>query len=252
MSRPLGDATGERLELSAYYADFQEHFAHAREFLKLERGQAFAEPGDASWEAFNRGDWDEAMRLLQARRGDLRQYHQEHAARGTFTRRIRIVSLPVTPYLQWELHLLKIRDETGGPVRILHDTAVADLEDDGPLPEIYTMDSDVLYQAIYDQHGVLDYARRYTDTALADRCRAFIAGLYARGEPIGRFFRREIGPLPPPHLAAPAIPGDYLEQTGRPHPIRSLEDVKRLDGSRAPPDRQRRGTQRDRAGSVYR
>lgn len=220
MPRPLGDVTGERLELPEYYADFQERFARTREFWKLERGQSFAEPGDASWEAFNRGDWDEAMRLLEARRQDLKRYHQENAARGTVTRRIRIVSMPVTPYLQWELQLLRIRDETGGPIRILQDTAVADLEDDGTLPDIYTMDSDVMYQAIYDEHGVLDHAQRYTDAALVGHCRAFIAGLYARGEPVSAFFRRMIACLPPPRQS-PTIPADYLERTGRPHPIRS-------------------------------
>lgn len=221
MPRPLGDATGERLELPAYYADFQEHFARAREFWKLERGQTFAEPGDTSWEAFDRGDWNEAMRLLEERRDDLKRYHQENAARGTVTRRIRIVSLPVTPYLQWELHLLKIRDETGGPIRVLRDTDVADLEEDGPLPDIYTMDSDVMYQAIYDEHGVLDHARRYTDSALVGHCRTFISDLYAYGEPVSDFFQREIAPLPTPRIPQPSIPSDYLERTGRPHPIRS-------------------------------
>ena len=60
------DAVGERLELPEYYADFQRNFRHAREFWKLERGQVFAEPGDASWEAFDAGDWDEAMRLARS------------------------------------------------------------------------------------------------------------------------------------------------------------------------------------------
>ena len=119
MTRPIGDAAGERLELPAYYADFQRNFRRAREFWKLERGQVFAEPGDASWEAFDAGDWDEAMRLAEARRADLRRYHEENTAAGIRTRRIRIVSLPVTSYLQWELHLLRLRDEAGGPIRIL-------------------------------------------------------------------------------------------------------------------------------------
>lgn len=221
MPRPLGDAVGERLELKAYYADFQRQFRHAREFLKLERGQTFAEPGDPSWEAFDRGDWTTAMRLLQERREDLRRYHQENAANGTRTRRIRIVSLPLTRYLQWEMHLLRLRDETGGPIRILLDTAVADLEDEGPLPDIYTMDRDVMYQAVYDEHGVLEYARRYTDTNLVSRCRDFIEDLYDRGEPISSFFTREVVCLPPPRPSEPAIPEDYLERTGRPYPIRS-------------------------------
>lgn len=221
MPRPLDDAVGKRLELSEYYADFRRNFRRARNFWKLERGQVFAEPGDPSWEAFDTGDWDEALRLLEERREDLKHYHAENTAAGTQARRIRIVFLPVTPYLQWELHLLKIRDETGGPVRILHASAVADLEDQGQLPDIYTMDDTVMYQAVYDERGVLAYALRYISRPLVARCRDFIADLYDRGEPIRSFFEREIAQLPPPRPAAPSIPRDYLERTGRPQPIRS-------------------------------
>ena len=209
------------MELPAYYADFEENFSRTREFWKLERGQVFAEPGDASWEAFDCGNWEEAMRLLESRREDLTKYHGEAAAAGTSTYRIRIVSLPLTPYLQWELNLLKIRDETGGPIRILLDSQVADLEDQGPLPEIYTMDNTVMYQAVYDNNGVLECAIKYTDAELVSRCRDFIAHLYRRGEPIGDFFRREVANLPPARPTKPAIPQDYLKQTGRPGPIRS-------------------------------
>jgi hypothetical protein len=220
MPRPLYGATGERLELPEYYADFEKRFACAREFWKLERGQVFAEPGDVSWEAFDSGDWDKAMRLLEQRRADLEQYHRESAAAGTATWRIRIVATPVSPYLFWELHLLKLRDETGGPIRVLPARAVAALEDRGPLPDIYTMDRDVMYQAVYDQYGVLEHALRYTDPVLVSRCRDFIADLYARGEPISDFFEREIAHRPPP-VVGPAIPRDYLARTGRPRPIRS-------------------------------
>jgi hypothetical protein len=221
MPRPLDDAAGERLELHDYYADFQRNFRRAREFWKLERGQVFAEPGDASWAAFDAGDWDEAMRLLEERRADLKRYQKENAAAGRKTRRIRIVSLPVTPYIQWELHLLKARDEAGGPIRILPASALADLEDQGPLPDIYTMDGTVMYRAVYDEHGVLEYALRYTDRTLVRDCRDLIADLYACGEPIGTFFEREIAYLPPPRPTAPLIPRDYLVRTGRPIPIRS-------------------------------
>lgn len=221
MPRPLGDAAGQRLALPAYYADFEKHFARTAEFWKLERGQSFAEPGDASWEAFDSGEWEKALRLLDARREDLTSYHREAAAAGTMTRRIRIVSLPVTPYLQWELHLLRLRDETGGPIRILRDTAIAKLEGEGPLPDIYTLDREVVYQAVYDEHGVLEHALKYIDRELVSRCRDFIVELYARGEPISSFFEREIAHLPPPRFVRPAVPRDYLERTGRPQPIRS-------------------------------
>lgn len=221
MSRPLSGAVGRLMPLEDYYADFERNFATTREFWKLERGQVFAEPGDASWEAFNRGDWDESMRLLEERRADLVDYHREAAAAGTRTYRIRIVGLPLTPYLQWELNLLKIRDETGGPIRVLSVDGVRDLEDQGPLPEIYTMDDKVMYQAVYDDKGVLEAARRFDDPALMRRCREFIADLYRQGEPIGEFFGRQVAQLPPARPVRPAIPPDYLLEKGRPGPIRS-------------------------------
>jgi hypothetical protein len=221
MPRPLDGASGERMNLPEYYADFQKSMLSTREFWKLERGQVFAEPGNASWEAFEAGDWGEALRLLEQGRDDLIAYYRAHAERGTISRRVRIVSLPLSGYLQWELCHLRIRDEVGGQSRILRDIDVAALEDQGPLPEIYTMNDDVMYQAVYDQHGVLAYALRYTDSALVHRCHRFIARLYDRGEPIASFFAREVAHLPPPRPTEPAIPRDYLVRTGRPGPMRS-------------------------------
>ncbi len=221
MSSPLGCAVGERLEIPAYYADFQENYARTAEFWKLERGQAYAEPGNASWEAFDDGNWAESMRLLEKSRDDLIDYFRECSARKMVSRRIRIPAIPPTGYLQWELSVLRLRDELGGPVRILLDTDVADLEVKGTLPDIYTMDNNVMYQAVYDGSGVLEYALKYTDRELIESSRNFIAMLFARGEPIATFFAREIAPLPPPRPGAPVIPRDYLERVSRPRPIRS-------------------------------
>ncbi|WP_199565050.1 DUF6879 family protein [Spongiactinospora rosea] len=217
----LNGATGRRMALAEYYSDFEHNFATAKEFWKLERGQAFAEPGDASWEAFDRGDWAESIRLLEERRTDLIAYHREVAAAGTRTYRIRIVELPLTPYLQWELNLLNIRDQTGGPIRVLRADDLGYLEAQDPLPEIYTMDEKVMYQAVYDEHGVLESARRFDEVELIRRCRSFIVDLYKHGEPIGDFFRREVSHLPPARPARRSIADDYLQITGRPGPIRS-------------------------------
>lgn len=221
MSRPLSGALGLLMSLEDYYGDFKRNFASTTEFWKLERGQEFAEPGDASWEAFDRGDWEESMRLLEKRRADLVAYHREVAAAGTRTRRIRIVSFPLTPYLQWELNVLKVRDETGGLIRVLPGEGVCHLEDQAPLPEIYTMDDRVMYQAIYDEKGVLEAARRFDDRALIRRCREFIADLYRQGERISEFFCREVAHLSPARPPRPTVPPDYLEEKGRPGPIRS-------------------------------
>ncbi|GAB3650198.1 DUF6879 family protein [Glycomyces tarimensis] len=220
MPEPLNGAVGVRMDLDAYYADFKRHFWRSREFWKLERAQTFAEPGDASWEAFNSGDWDESMRLLEERRPDLTDYHDEARAAGVSTHRIRIVEKPISPYLQWELNLLKIRDETGGPIRVLDASEIAELETDGPLPEIYTMDERVMFEAVYDHNGVLECALKYTDPALIAHSRDFIRGLYERGTPIARYFPDNVRHLPPAHPDRRLRDG-YLEQVGRPGPIRS-------------------------------
>jgi hypothetical protein len=221
MPRPLDGAVGERLELAAYYADILENLARAGEFWKLERGQVFAEPNSESWRAFDSGDWEESLRLSEARRAELLDSHARDVARGMTSRRIRIVSLPPTDYLLWELYFLKIRDEAGEPQHILIDTEVEDLEDHGPLPDLNLLDTGVMYQLFYDGNGVAHYAIRYSDEGLVRQCRDFIAELFARGEPIAAFFKREIAHLPPPRPARHAVPHDYFEQAGRPRPPRS-------------------------------
>ncbi|MFI5842705.1 DUF6879 family protein [Catenuloplanes sp. NPDC051500] len=220
MPEPLRGATGERMELDDYYADFERVFWRTGEFWKLERGQVFAEPGDESWTLFNRGDWAGSLRVMEARRDDLTAYHREAAEAGVTARRIRIVERPLSAYMQWELHHLKIRDETGGPIRVLDASAVADIESGGPMPEIYTLGTEVMYQAVYDGSGVLEHVVRYTDQLLVHRCRDFIGALYERGEPVADYFAREVAPLPPPVPDDP-LPEGYLDRTGRPGPIRS-------------------------------
>lgn len=219
MPRPLGSAAGERMELDPYFADFGRDYASAREFWKLERGQSYAEPGEPDWQAFNRGDWAESMRLMEADREELAGLSQEDKARGMIARRVRIVALPLTPYIHWELYALRIRDGLCESIRVLLDTEIADLEDQGPLPDIYTIDRRVMYQAVYNDDGVLENALKYTDGELVSQCRDFIVGLYDRGEPLGSFFEREIAHLPPPRRAEPALPVDYLERKGLSHPV---------------------------------
>ena len=188
MSSPLAGAVGERMELADYYADFEQTFWAATSFWKLERAQTFAEPGNASWEAFDRGDWNEALRLLEAELPAMRERQKRIAAAGFMARRVRIVEFPITPYLQWELHSLAIRDECGGPVRVLPATEIAAAEADEALPEITTVGEDVLYQAVYDDSGVLAAVYRFSDREVIRRCRELIVGLFEEAEPLAEFF----------------------------------------------------------------
>jgi hypothetical protein len=221
MSSPLADMIGELMELADYYADFERNFWRSTSFWKLERGQTFAEPGNASWEAFGCGDWDKSLQLLEAERPALQEYHERVAAIGSVARRVRIVEFPITPYLQWELHALAIRDECGGPVRVLRATDIADLETGGLLPDVHTIGDEVMYEAVYDSNGVLEAAYRFDDRDAVHRCRDFIVGLFERAESLAEFFPREVAPLPPPPPVRRLLPDRYLERSGRPRPIRS-------------------------------
>ncbi|MEE4424255.1 MULTISPECIES: DUF6879 family protein [Streptomyces] len=200
MSSPLGGAIGERMPLDAYYADFEQHFWQSADlgFWKLERQQTFQEPGYDSWEAFARGDWGESLRLLEAGRAEMDGYHRKVDRHGFVARRVRVVEEPLSHYLQWELHALRIRSECGGPTRIVRADQVSQFESEAPLPEIYTLGSHVMYQAVYDDQGILESARKFVDPELILHCQKFIQGLYEVGEPLEDWFGDHVAPLPPP------------------------------------------------------
>jgi hypothetical protein len=164
----------------------------------LERQQVFKEPDYDSWVAFARGNWDESMRLLEAGRADMEDYHRKIAEHGFMAARVRVVEEPISAYLQWELNALRIRDECGGSVHIVRPAQLARLETSGPLPEIYTLGLNVMYEAVDDQEGILDSVVRYVDRDLIARCQRFIADLYEVGEPLNHYFARHVAPLPPP------------------------------------------------------
>ncbi|MBX6381535.1 MAG: hypothetical protein IRZ07_00980 [Microbispora sp.] len=183
---------GERLTRRAYQDDFGEHFWAIREhdFWKLERRQAFDEPEDESWTAFSAGDWKRSLRLLDERRDAIQDYYRRIDAAGFRTRRVRVVEEPITPYLRWELQLLRMRHQYGGLVRIVSAKEVRPLETANQLPELVVLGDDVMYEVLYDEHGVLAGGVRYTDRSLIDRCRTMIENLYRVGEDITEYFAR--------------------------------------------------------------
>jgi hypothetical protein len=200
MSDLLGGAPGERMDLDSYYADFERHFWSITDpgFWKLERQQVFKEPGYDSWEAFARGDWDDSMRLLETGRADLETEYRKIADHGFVTGRARIVEEPISAYLQWELTALRIRDECGGPVHIVRPDQAARFESNGPLPEINVLGTNVMYEIVYDDEGVIDHAVRHVDRDLISRCQRLVAELFEVGEPLKQYFERKVAPLPPP------------------------------------------------------
>ncbi|MCD0447667.1 hypothetical protein LO762_00420 [Actinocorallia sp. API 0066] len=200
MLEGFGKAVPERLGLAEYWADFEKRFWETREpgFWKLERQQVFKEPGEPSWEAFAAGDWDASLRSIREREADYADYYRRVADHGFVSHRVRIVEKPFSPYLRWELHLLAMRHAKGGLTSVVHASDVAEFEKSGPLPEIYTLGTDVMYEAVYNDDGVLEAANRFTDSALISTCQRFIEDLYRAGEPLDTFMAREIAHLDPP------------------------------------------------------
>jgi hypothetical protein len=200
MRELLDGAEGERLERADYLADFDRHFWSIGEpgFWKLQRQQYFREPGYDTWEAFARGDWDESLRLLEDGRAAIADEHRRVDARGFSVRWVRVVEEPLTPYLQWELNVLRVREDCGSVVRVVRPHQVTALETAGPLPEIHTLGGTVMYQAIYGEDGALAGALRYTDPDLIARCQRVIADLHASGELLADYFEREVAGLKPP------------------------------------------------------
>jgi Family of unknown function (DUF6879) len=191
------------LELSpeSYLEDFWPHFRQVEDVLwKLERIQDFREPDEPSWVAMAEGDWERALALIEQKRGESQQ--QAKSSEGFVNRRLRIVERPVTPYLQWEMHILKIRVETGEQeIKVLDAHVVRHLEAEQQLPELLVLGTSALYEVLYGEAGVLSGARRIDDRKVIDACRQELAELFDKGEDLLTYFEREIEPLPRPNIS---------------------------------------------------
>lgn len=81
----LPSGQGERLSRAEYGEDFGRRYEALRDVgcWKLERRQHFEEQSDTSRDALRRGDWPEALRLLDERRDALRAEAADGAVRYT-------------------------------------------------------------------------------------------------------------------------------------------------------------------------
>ncbi|MFE7235058.1 DUF6879 family protein [Streptomyces sp. NPDC057596] len=194
--------TFERMERPAYHADFRRVYESGIHHLnKLERGQNFKERGFASWEAFAAGEWNRALSLTQEKRDVYARQFRDAARLGILERRLRVVEFPVTPYVQWELYVLRLRVELGDNIRVLDAREISDIEKDRPVPEVVILGDVAMYEVLYDDDGNAAGANRFTDRALIRETSAGFDALYERGDDFHDFFDREIAPLAPPAVA---------------------------------------------------
>ncbi|HEX2133313.1 MAG TPA: hypothetical protein VHH15_17330 [Actinophytocola sp.] len=199
MSDVAREFPGESLELDEYLADFEHRFWSTgnRRCWKIERRQTFVEQGSASYDAFDKGDWEGALKLIEKRRQDIVEQHTKIASWGMEICRVRIVEEPLSPYLIWELNSLRQRRELGENIRVVESDSIAELERDGELPEIVGVDANVAYRVIYNAHGAAARAVRTTDRSTAEHWRSVFTRLFAAGVDMADFFDRRVAGLRP-------------------------------------------------------
>jgi hypothetical protein len=192
----------ERMDRPTYHADFRRNYqSEIRHLNKLERGQNFKERGFPSWEAFAAGEWDRALSLIQEKRDVYARQFREAARLDILERRLRVVEFPVTPYVQWELFVLRLRVDLGDNIRVLDARKISDIEKDRPVPEVVILGDVAMYEVLYDDDGNAMGANHFTDRALIQETSAGFDALYERGDDFHEFFDREIIPLAPPAVA---------------------------------------------------
>jgi hypothetical protein len=110
------------------------------------------------------------------------------------------VAEPVTPYVQWEMHCLRLRASCGEKIRVVADSVIAAFEPSGtaPLPELVSLHGRVLYRTLYDDRAEPDGAIRFADPELVAGYEDFARDLYEAGEDVESYFAREIARRPPP------------------------------------------------------
>lgn len=196
----LDPARGVRLSLDDYTSDFAERESAVYDHVswKFERRQHFEERGDPSRDALTEGRWDEALRLLAEEHDDWLAYARRDRERNAPFRRVRVVEQPLTPYMQWELHALRVQARAGMAVRVVEVERVRALESAGRLPEVVVLGGQVLYEVLYTDDGELAGGRRFLDAEPVRRWARFVEGLYAQGEDVVAYVDRCVARLPPP------------------------------------------------------
>jgi hypothetical protein len=126
----IRETDGTKLDRRPYHEQMRAEIEQVNGIAwKLERSQFFTEAADdPAWQAFQSGDWPKSLDVFEGERESLAAEAAKYARQGSRFCRMRVVEHPISAYVQWEMHSLKIIDETGMPVRVLAASAVRDLE----------------------------------------------------------------------------------------------------------------------------
>jgi len=220
MKRYVGGVIdGQRLDFPEYGRDYTMRLTAAGgRAVKLERQQHFIEPENPSWCAlFEDGNWARSLELFAAMVADMRAEQDRRSCRGDQFRRVRVVELPPTPYLHWELRGLLTRTECGERIVVVTPEQVAQYEQRAVLPEIVVIGTAV-YQVLYGDNGAVMGAVVSTDPAEVRHWTTVLETLFAAGEPLASFFAREVSELPPPSVSFDADGRPQITPAARSRP----------------------------------
>ena len=193
-------AEGETFDLASYQHEFNRRFERLTGSVswKFERQQTFRQPSSPSWTAFSDGDWAEAVRSLEDNRPRLTTMFEDLSARGSALHRVRVVEEPISPYLHWELHSLRVRVQCGEHIRVVPPDSFRHLEASHDLPEVITLGIEGFFEILYDADGILTGGTWVDDRDAVASWTDFIRSLYDSGEPLLEYFDRKVKDLPPP------------------------------------------------------
>jgi hypothetical protein len=190
MLERVTEIPGQDLKLDAYLADFERRFWQVDASWKLERRQVFQEPDVPSWAAMAEGDRERALLLADEMRASIAEHQRRLDARGIVQRRLRVVELPLSDYLWWELYVLRIRAGLGERIRVLLPSQVTSWETSATLPEVIVLGGHTVYQVRYDREGIATGAKLLADPDIAAECRDELEGLWRQGEDLADFLTR--------------------------------------------------------------
>jgi hypothetical protein len=141
------------------------------------------------------------LSLADERREDYAHELLQASRLGVTHRRLRVVEFPITPYVQWELFILRLRVDLGDDIKVLDAHDISNIERARPVPEVVILGDAAMHEVVYDEDGNAAGANRYTDRSLIRETNAGFDALYERGEGFQAFFDREILTLGPPQVS---------------------------------------------------
>lgn len=193
MRKILAEHTGTPLDLAAFRDEFNRQFplTGPQGFWKLESRQTYQEPDSLSLAAYNEGRHADALTLLLDRQDELETYYRDIEQAGFYTRRVRLVTYPISHYLRWELGLLRIRHQLGGLTHVINPDQHPELRDT-PQPDVIVLGNTVAYELHYTHDGLHTGATRHTDPQLITASRDYISTLFTAGEPVDTFIALDL------------------------------------------------------------